>query len=78
MKQPEAPGEKMTFWHWWSMFLALIPRAASLFRSRPAVVESRLVSVCRTSVYVPHVTHYSQFITALKEEKKYEKLGAVG
>ncbi|GLB42236.1 putative dienelactone hydrolase family protein [Lyophyllum shimeji] len=55
-------GGKLTFFQMLRFYLSMLPRIPALIASRPAVVATRL----------------SNFVKAIQEEKKYEKLGAVG
>ncbi|KAJ6595711.1 dienelactone hydrolase endo-1,3,1,4-beta-D-glucanase [Mycena vulgaris] len=59
---PSRAGEKISFFRWVQFYWALIFRIPYVIASRPSVVDTRL----------------SAFFQALRERKKYEKLGAVG
>ncbi|KAH0581391.1 hypothetical protein H2248_012478 [Termitomyces sp. 'cryptogamus'] len=59
---PDRAGVKMTLFKWFRFILAMIPKLPAAYSSRPAVVDARL----------------SKFISAILEEKNYQKLGAVG
>ncbi|KAG7443072.1 dienelactone hydrolase endo-1-3,1,4-beta-D-glucanase [Guyanagaster necrorhizus] len=62
MKIPERVGEKIGFFGYLTFFWIFLKRFPLVIRSRPSVVDQRVTT----------------FINALKAEKKYEKLGAVG
>ncbi|KAJ7485426.1 dienelactone hydrolase endo-1,3,1,4-beta-D-glucanase [Mycena latifolia] len=59
---PSRAGEKISFFHWVQFYWALIFRIPYVIASRPTIVDARL----------------SKFFQALRERKKYEKIGAVG
>jgi len=59
---PDKAGVKTSPWGMLRVVFACIPRLAAIYRSRPSVVDSRIAS----------------FITKLREEKKYDKIGAIG
>jgi len=59
---PERAGEKMSFWLKLRFIFLIISRLPHLYRSRASVVDPRIDS----------------FITNLRNEKKYDKIGAVG
>ncbi|KIL56216.1 hypothetical protein M378DRAFT_172882 [Amanita muscaria Koide BX008] len=59
---PLPAGIKLTWGDWWKFGTMLLSRAFVLYRNRPSVVLKRL----------------HEFIPALLQEKKYEKVGAVG
>jgi len=59
---PDRAGVPFTFTNKLRIVGKLLPRIGARYRNRPSVVESRTLS----------------FITKLRDEKKYEKVGAVG
>ncbi|KAJ7126070.1 dienelactone hydrolase endo-1,3,1,4-beta-D-glucanase [Mycena epipterygia] len=59
---PTRVGEKLSFGYWARFYWTLLLRLPYLVASRPSVVDSRL----------------STFFRDLREQKKYEKIGAVG
>ncbi|RDB27813.1 Hydrolase tropI [Hypsizygus marmoreus] len=59
---PDRAGVRMGVCQWLKFIIYTIPSIPAFIQSRPSVADARL----------------SKFINAIKEEKKYEKIGAVG
>ncbi|KAG6918342.1 hypothetical protein DXG01_014991 [Tephrocybe rancida] len=59
---PDRAGVRMSIMQWLKFILATIPKLPAVISSRPSVVDARL----------------SKFFAAIVEEKKYQKIGAVG
>ncbi|KAG6908491.1 hypothetical protein DXG01_004425 [Tephrocybe rancida] len=62
LKSANRRGGKVPFWKLIYFFIGLIPRIPALYHSRASVSDQRVV----------------ELVNAVKEEKKYEKIGAVG
>jgi len=62
LKAAGRTGGKLSTLQMLRFYLDILPRVPAIISSRPAVVDTRI----------------SNFIKAIQEEKKYEKLGAVG
>jgi len=80
---PERAGEKISWWMWIKfIFMVALPNIRSVLNNLPARVDPRLEAVRFFFFFV--LIHcklrllHSQFIHQLKEQKKYEKIGAVG
>ncbi|KAG6908492.1 hypothetical protein DXG01_004426 [Tephrocybe rancida] len=62
LKSVGRTGGKATFWELIFFYISLIPRIPAFYHSRASVSDQRVV----------------ELVNAVKEEKKYEKIGAVG
>ncbi|KAG6816489.1 hypothetical protein H0H93_008053 [Arthromyces matolae] len=62
LKATGRTGGKTTFFQWILFYLSVIPSFPAFIHSRPAVSDQRVV----------------EFVAAVKQEKKYEKMGVVG
>ncbi|KAI0070920.1 dienelactone hydrolase endo-1-3,1,4-beta-D-glucanase [Panus rudis PR-1116 ss-1] len=59
---PHRAGQKMPWWNYLRAFFVLLPRFPRLYANRASVVDPRVES----------------FIAKIRDERKYEKVGAVG
>ena len=80
MTMPDRAGVKISLWDWIKLFVTIFPSLPNiLVFNRGSVTDRRLHSVGSNKPSISLFTkHLSQFINLLKEEKKYEKIGAVG
>ncbi|KAG6840737.1 hypothetical protein C0991_004755 [Blastosporella zonata] len=67
MLLPDRAGVRMSIAQWLKFILAAIPKIPAFISNRPSVVDGRLSKAST-----------KPFIAAIMEEKKYQKLGAVG
>ncbi|EGN98065.1 hypothetical protein SERLA73DRAFT_36975, partial [Serpula lacrymans var. lacrymans S7.3] len=59
---PDRAGVQMSLWNKFKLVFKFLPRIPAFYRSRPAVVDARTI----------------QFVNKIREQKKYDKIGAVG